>query len=416
MQSLKRLAPVVAATLMVVPMVLPHHVAPAHAAGGFTLILDTHMQKAEGAVLQTLADKWGAANNVTVKVTVSATGGFQQFATLAHSGKGPDLEVGIPDDNIGPFQLAGLLSPVPSGQFKPADYVPGAVAAVNFGGQAFGVPFDLDTYALVYNKALVPTAPKTMESVITAAAKFPNTKGQNFGFLFDPSNLYFSYAYIRAAGGYIFKQNGTSVDTSDIGLASPGAITAYTFFQSLVTKKIIPAGIQTTANAGIVQGLFQKGQLGMWIDGDWDILANGKALGKNFGTAPLPTLGGQTPHPFAGVQVGFVSAFSHHQAEAWALMKYLQPIFPYADYKAAGRIPARLADLNLSALKNDPVFSAYINSALNGDPLPNVPQMQQVWGPAANNIDLVLTGKETPAIAATTMVTQIKKGIAQLGG
>ena len=116
-----------------------------------------------------------------------------------------------------------------------------------------------------------------------------------------------------------------------------------------MTKKIIPAGIQTTANAGIVQGLFQKGQLGMWIDGDWDILANGKALGKNFGAAPLPTLGGQTPHPFAGVQVGFVSAFSHHQAEAWALMKYLQPIFPYADYKAAGRIPARVADLNLSA-------------------------------------------------------------------
>ena len=30
--------------------------------------------------------------------------------------------------------------------------------------------------------------------------------------------------------------------------------------------------------------------------------------------------------------------------------------------------------------------------------LPNVPQMQQVWGPAANNIDLVLTGKETPAV------------------
>ena len=116
---MKRLAPVVAATLMVAPMVLPHHVAPAHAAGGFTLILDTHMQKAEGAVLQTLANKWGAANNVTVKVVVSATGGFQQFATLAHSGKGPDLEVGIPDDNIGPFQLAGLLSPVPSGQFKP---------------------------------------------------------------------------------------------------------------------------------------------------------------------------------------------------------------------------------------------------------------------------------------------------------
>ncbi|HEY8285308.1 MAG TPA: maltose ABC transporter substrate-binding protein [Chloroflexota bacterium] len=373
------------------------------------------MQKSEAAVLQTMANKWAAANGATVKVVLN-TGTFQAFATLARTGKGPDLEVGIPDDNIGTFQLAGLLSPAPAGQFKPSDYVPGAVSAVNFGGQAFAVPFDLDTYALVYNKALVPTPPKTMEDLVTMAAKFPNTKGQNFGFLFDPSNLYFSYAYIRAAGGYIFKQNGTSMDTTNIGLATPGAIKAYTFFQSLVQKKIIPASIQTSANAGVVQGLFQKGQLGMWIDGDWDILANSKALGKNFGAAPLPTLGGNTPHPFAGVQVAFVSAFSHHQSLAWSLIKYLQPIFPYADYKVAGRIPARVADLNLKSLKNDPIFSAYINSALNGDPLPNVPQMGQVWAPAANNIDLVLTGKETPATAATTMVTQIKKGIAQLGG
>jgi len=413
--TIKRVAPALAAALLLAPAVLPNHSSPARAAGGIQLEMFTNMQKSEAAVLQTMANKWAAANNATVKVVLN-TGTFQAFATLAHSGKGPDLEVGIPDDNIGTFQLAGLLSPAPEGQFKPSDYVPGAVSAVNFGGQAFAVPFDLDTYALVYNKALVPTPPTSMESLMTMAAKFPNTKGQNYGFLFDPSNLYFSYAYIRAAGGYIFKQNGTSVDTTNIGLATPGAIKAYTFFQSLVQKKIIPASIQTSANAGVVQGLFQKGQLGMWIDGDWDILANSKALGNNFGAAPLPTLGGNTPHPFAGVQVAFVSAFSHHQSQAWSLIKYLQPIFPYADYKVAGRIPARVADLNLKSLKSDPIFSAYINSALNGDPLPNVPQMGQVWAPAANNIDLVLTGKETPATAATTMVAQIKKGIAQLGG
>ncbi len=403
------------AALTLIPFALPAHAAPIRA-GGAQLLLWTNGQKSEGALLQQLANKWGAMTGNTVKVVVLATGGFQAFATAAHTGKGPDLQVLLPDDNLGTFQLGGLLAPVPENQFKDADYAPGAVAAVTYSGQRFGVPFDLDTYTLVYNKALVPTPPKTMESLVTTAAKFPNTKGQNFGFLFDPTNLYFAYAYIRAAGGYIFKQTGNQVDTSSIGLANPGSVAAYTFFQSLVQKKIIPSDIQSSANAGVVQGLFQKGQLGMWIDGDWDIIANGKALGKNFGTAPLPTLNGQTPHPFAGVQVGFVSAFSQHQALAWQLMKYLQPIFPLADYKVAGRIPARVADLNLSALKNDPIFSAYVSSALTGDPLPNVPQMGQVWSPYANNLDLVLTGKETPSGAATTMVSQITKGIAQLGG
>jgi len=411
----KKLASVSLAALMLAPVAVPAHASPAHA-GGVQLLLWTAGQKSEGVVLQQLANKWGAMTGNTVKVVQLSTNGFQAFATAAHTGKGPDLQVLLPDDNLGTFQLGGLLSPVPEGQFVNADYVPGAIAAVTYGGQKFGVPFDLDTYALVYNKALVPVAPTTMENVVTTAAKFPNTKGQNYGFLYDPTNLYFSYAYIRAAGGYIFKQNGANVDTTDIGLANAGSVKAYTFFQSLVQQKVVPADIQSSANAGVVQGLFQKGQLGMWIDGDWDIIANTKALGKNFGAAPLPTLGGQTPHPFAGVQVGFVSAFSQHQTLAWQLMKYLQPIFPIADYKVAGRIPARVADLQLSALKNDPVFSAYINSALNGDPLPNVPQMGQVWSPFANNLELVLTGKQTPSAAASTMVTQIKKGIAQLGG
>lgn len=411
---MKKLAPALAAALMLASALVPNHLTPVRASG-VQLVMYTTMAKSESAVLQKEANAWGAKNGATVTV-VDQTANFQAFATLAHTGKGPDLEVGIPDDNVGTFQLGGLLAPVPSGQFKDSDYVPGAVAAVTFGGQYFAVPFSLDTYALVYNKALVPTPPKTMENLATMAAKFPNTKGKNYGFLFDPSNLYFSYAYIRAEGGYVFKQSGSTVDTTNIGLDTAGAVKAYTFFQSLVQKKIIPSDIQSSANAGVVAGLFQKGQLGMWIDGDWDLLVNAKALGKNFGAAPLPTLDGNTPHPFAGVQVGFVSAFSHNQALAWKLMKYLQPIFPYADYQTIGRIPALVANLNLKALRSDPIFSAYINSALNGDPLPNVPQMGQVWTPAANNIDLVLTGKETPSTAGATMVSQIKKGIAQLGG
>lgn len=411
---MKKLAPALAAALMLASAIVPGHLTPVRA-GTVQLEMFTNMQKSEAAVLQTEANAWGAKNGATVKVVLN-TGTFQAFATLAHTGKGPDLEVGIPDDNVGTFQLGGLLAPVPSGQFKDSDYVPGAVAAVTFGGQAFAVPFDLDTYALVYNKALVPTPPKTMENLATMAAKFPNTKGKNYGFLFDPSNLYYSYAFIRAEGGYVFKQNGSTVDTTNIGLDTSGAVKAYTYFQSLVQMKVIPSDIQSSANSGVVQGLFQKGQLGMWIDGDWDILANAKALGKNFGAAPLPTLGGNVPHPYAGVQVGFVSAFSHNQALCWSLIKYLQPIFPIADYNVAGRVPALVANLNLKKLTSDPIFSAFINSALNGDPLPNVPQMGQVWTPAANNIDLILTGKESPSLAGTNMVSQIKKGIAQLGG
>lgn len=107
MITIKRVAPALAAALLLAPAVLPNHSSPAHAAGGIQLEMFTNMQKSEAAVLQTMANKWAAANNATVKVVLN-TGTFQAFATLAHSGKGPDLEVGIPDDNIGTFQLGPI--------------------------------------------------------------------------------------------------------------------------------------------------------------------------------------------------------------------------------------------------------------------------------------------------------------------
>jgi arabinogalactan oligomer/maltooligosaccharide transport system substrate-binding protein len=405
----KKLGPVVAAGALLASATLPSMAAPARA--GASLLVYTHLTVPEGKVIQQLANQWAAKTGNTVKV-INDQSSFQAFSTLARSGKGPDIMFGLPADNIGTFQLAGLLSPVPSGTVNLSSYVPGALPAVSFGGQQFAVPLMLDTYTLVYNKQLVPTPPKTFDDLIAIAKKFPNAKGQNYGFLYDITNFYYSYAFIKGFGGYVFKQNGASLDTSDIGLGNAGTINALTFFQTLVQKdKLIPPDI----NYNIASGLFQKGQLGMFIDGDWDIAANEKALGSNFAAAPLPLLpGGLQPHPFAGIQVGFVSAFSHHQDLSWQLIKYLLPIFSTPDFKAAGRLPALKSALAAPAIQGDPIYSAYAKTALSGDPLPNVPEMSTVWTPGANAITLVISGKETPQAAAANMVKQIKQGIAQL--
>lgn len=407
----KKLAPLCVAAALVAATVTPSFAARSHTGNKFNLLVYTHLQPSEAQVIQGLANTWADNNGGTVKIVVD-TGTFQDFATLSHAGKGPDVMFGLPDDNIGTFILGGTVAPVPAGTFNPSAYVPGALPAVTFKGQQYAVPLMLDTYALVYNKKLVHTPPKTFDQLISMASRFPNSKGKPYGFLYDITNFYYSYAFFRGFGSYVFKQNGANVDTSNIGLGNAGGVKTLAFFQDLVRgKKLIPADINYTT----AQSLFQKGQLGMFIDGDWDIGANQQVLGKNFGAVALPTLpGGGTPHPFAGVQVAFVNQFSPNKALGFSLIKYLAATFSIPDFKAAGRLPALKADLDNPLISKNPVLAAYATAARNGDPLPNVPEMQSVWTPGANAITLVITGKSTPQAAAANMVTAIKRGIAQL--
>lgn len=406
---IKKVAPLCAAVALVAATITPSFAAHPRTGNKFSLVVYSHLTTAEVKVIQNLASQWAYQNGGSVHV-VADTGTFQSFNTLSRSGRPPDAMFGIPDDNYGTFVKGGLVASVPSGTFNPDDYVPAALPAVTLNGTQYAVPLMLDTYTLVYNKKLVKTAPKSFDQLVKIAQGFPNTNGKTFGFMYDPTNFYFSYAFIRGCGGYVFKQSGANVDTGNIGLNNAGAVKALTFLQQLTQKyKLIPAN----PNGNIIGSLFQKGQLAMWIDGDWDISVNHKALGANFGAAPLPNVPGcGAPHPFAGVQVAFVNALSKNQALTWQLIKWLLPRFSMPDFQASGRIPARKADLNNSVFKKDPILSAYAKSALAGDPLPNVPEMQAVWTPAANAITLLIQGKATPQTAANNMVTQIKQGIA----
>jgi len=404
----KKLAPICAAAAMVAATLAPGG-APAHAASKFNLTIYTFWDPTEVGTLQSLANGWAAQNGGTVRIVHDA-GKFQDFITLAHSGKAPDAIFGIPDDNIGTFVQAGLVAPVPAGAFDAGAVVPPAVQAVTLRGKQYAVPLMFETYTLVYNKKLIPAAPKTFESLLATASTFPNSRGKNYGFLYDVTNFYYAYSFIRGFGGYVFKPTNNGLDVNDIGLGNAGTIKAFTFFQSLVQRHIIPADV----TYAVAQGLFQKGQLAAFIDGSWDIAANRKALGSNFAAAPLPTLSGAgAPRPFAGVQVGFVAAGSQNKVLTFSLLKYMAAHISTPDNQASGRLPVRTADLNSSAFKKDPIVQVYATQALAGDTLPNVPEMSTVWTPGLNAISLVITGKSTPSAAAANLLKAVRQSIAQ---
>lgn len=410
----KKLAPVVAAAAMVVASVTPGFAAHTRYGNKFSLSVYTHMGPgAETDMIQKLATTWANQNDGSVKVYYD-TGSFSNFIQLVHSAKAPDVMFGIPDDDFGKIQAAGVLAPLPSGLFNADDFLTAAWNSVTVGGVAYGVPLMMDNVAFVYNKKLVHTPPKTWNQLIAIAKKFPNTKDKTFGFLtgVTSGDFYDDYALFSGSGSYVFKQTANGLDINDIGLGNSGAVKALTLIKSLVDQKLVPP----STNYSVAQSLFQKGKVGMFIDGTWDVGANRKALGKNFGAAPWPTLpGGGHPRPFAGVFDAFVNPNSPSKTIAYNFLKYMVSALQIPDLQTAGRIPALKSAAKNPAISKDPIAAAYAASSAAGDLLPNVPAMSAVWGPAGNAIVNVVAGKQTPQQAASSMLTQIKQGIAQLG-
>lgn len=364
-----------------------------------SLTVWSHLTDSEVAKVQEIADKWAKETGNTVKVLADQSD-FQAFSTAAQSGKGPDIMFGIANDNLGTFQKAGLLAEVPDGIVNKSDYVPMSIDAVSFDRKLYAIPLAMETYALFYNTDKVQTPPATMQDLIDL--------GKKVGFQYDVNNFYYSYAFIAANGGYVFKQNGGKLDPNDIGLNNDGAKKGLSMIKDFViTDKFMPADIK----GDMAKGNFQSGKIGLYIGGPWDVDGFKKA-NVNFKVAPMPTLDGKAIPTFAGVQTAFVSASSKHQSEAWDLVKYLAANTALPLFETGNRIPVLNSILENDEVKNNEIMNAFATQAKNAQPMPNIPEMQAVWTPAGNALQLVTSGKATPDKAADDMVNQIKQGIA----
>ncbi len=364
------------------------------------LTVFSHMTDPEVAELKTIAGQWAKDTGNEVNV-VKSTIDFQQEAMAAQSGKF-DIMFGLPHDNLGTFYKANLLAEVPAGTINNADYNPVSIRATTLGGKQLAIPVAIETYGLFYNTDKVKTAPATLEDLVTAAKA-------NGGFAYDINNFYYSFAFLSANGGYVFKDNGTALDPQDIGLGNEGAVKGWDFLQKLVTvNKFMDKAIK----GDIAEGLFTKKQTAFFISGPWSV-AGLKKAGVNFAVAPIPSLAGGTPKPFVGVQAAFVNSKSANQKAAFDLLKYMAQKTDKL-YKVGNRLPVLNSVANSDEVKNDPILSGFIASSKNGIPMPNIPEIQTMWDPGSKALQALLANKLTPQAAGAQVVAQMKDGIAKM--
>ena len=66
---------------------------------------------------------------------------------------------------------------------------------------------------------------------------------------------------------------------------------------------------------------------------------------------------------------------------------------------------------NLDEIQSNAYTQAFVEQINDGEPMPTVSEMGQLWSIHTNNIRSMWSGEQTPEEAAKNMVTQLKEAI-----
>ncbi|HEX8231368.1 MAG TPA: maltose ABC transporter substrate-binding protein [Chloroflexia bacterium] len=370
-------------------------------------VLTLWVQRLAVPAVTAAGQQFTAKYNIPVSVQELEFGQIRdQLKTAGPAGEGPDIIAGA-HDWLGELVTNGLVEPLDLGA-SAANFDPVTVQAFTYEGKVYGLPYALEAIALLYNKDLVPEAPKTWEELKTIAKQLQDEGKVDQGFVLMQGDPYHSYPLWTGFGGYVFKQNPDGTyDPSDVGLDNPGGIKAMTEIDQMIKDGLLRPDI--TGQIG--ETLFATGKSAMTVGGPWR-LADLRKAGINYGIAPLPMMDEQ-PAPFVGSQGFMVSAFGKNKDIAKAfLTEFMAADEPMrAMYEADPRIPAWLPVQKEVAASTDPSdvdIAGFAQSATLGRPMPAIPQMSAVWEDWTKAINLVFQQQEEPAKAITDAANTIR--------
>lgn len=350
----------------------------------------------EAELLQKYADQWSDETGNTATVIHNSIE-LQQFAQATNSSDGPDGIFGIANDQLASFVTAKLAAEVPEDFYQDSDYVDAAVQASYMNGKRYGLPIAVETISLFYNTDKVDAPPATWDELLQVAK-------DNGGIKFDATSVYYDLGFLRAYDSYIFKWEDNAYDVEQIGLGNAGAVQGYDYIKRLVDEGFISADI----TFDIARSAFESGETAFFIGGAWDVDAFTSA-GVNFKVAPMPTLNNRPFVTPVGTQVGFVSAKSKKQETVWEFYNYLIEEAAVDLYEVGGRIPAKLSVQQ--QVEMDEASESFMNQIANGEPLPTVPELGNLWDIYSDNMQLLFRGETTSEEAAQYIEAQLVEAI-----
>ncbi|KAB2330911.1 extracellular solute-binding protein [Bacillus mesophilum] len=325
------------------------------------------------------------------------------------AGNAPDV-VTLPHDQIGQVVTEGLLQEIQVEDAVLDTFSESSISAQMFDGKLYGLPKSTETPVFIYNKALMDQAPETMDELYEQAKEL--TSGDQYGFIAVLDDFYMAHGYLAGMGGYVFKDNDGALDRNDIGLNNEGAIAGAEFIQKWYADGLFPSGIIGETGGAARDGLFNEGNAASVMNGPW-ALQGMKDAGIEVGVAPMPKLpNGEPVKTFMGVKGWHVTQFTKNPYWSTKLIEHITN-----EENAKTRFELTQEIPPVKSLIDDPIIAeneaakAVAEQSQYAIPMPNIPEMGEVWAPMASALQTIATGKSDPKAALDEAVETIKTNI-----
>ena len=348
--------------------------------------------------IQELAKDFTAATKVDVQVVQkSETDMDQEFISQVPTGNGPDVIV-MAHDKLGQMVKNGVVSPVDLGEAK-SKFSEAAVQGVTYDGKTYGVPYAVESVALVRNNKLTTDTPKTFDEMIASGKK----AGSEYPFVVQMStdgDPYHLYAFETSFGNEVFKQSADGSYTSDLTLGGEGASEFTQWLKAQGEAKTLNPNI----TADVAKDAFLKGNAAYMVTGPWNVTA-AKAAGLDVSVLPIPSAGGKEAKPFVGVQMFYQSSKTQNQVLVSKFFQYLETKEAQSKLQQlGGRVPAMT---EVADSLTDENLKQFASIAGKGLPMPAIPEMKAVWVYWGKTEVAIVNGAD-PASSWETMVNNIK--------
>ena len=341
-----------------------------------------------------------------VEVTVEEIGlgnGRDGLLNFGPAGEGPDILVAA-HDSIGNFVANGAIVPIELGDLADS-FTPSALSMFTYQNQLWGVPYSVESTALIRNTDLMPEPLAAWDDVLDTCLALRDSGAAQYALLVQTGDTYHHSPILTAFGGYVFGVNEDgSYNTADVGFNSEGMLAFGDWLAALVAEGcMVPA-----VTDDVVFDYFASGDLAMFITGPWFSQRIVEA-GVPYAIDPFPgTAAGGVPAQFAGSQGFVISAFSPNQllAETFLLdyvatVETMQMIFD-ADPRSSAFIGVDTS--------TDPNVEFFVAASATSQPMPAIPEMGAVWAGAGGALTLIAQGND-PVEALNAAQTQILNAI-----
>lgn len=313
----------------------------------------------------------------------------EQLNTSLPVGEGPDTFAWA-HDWLGPFEERGWLYDASDDLTVDVEgtYTGAAQQAITWQDGIYGLPFAAETVGLLYNRDMVDSPPETLEEAVEIMEDHHDPAAGEYGISYPMNDPYFVSAWIHAFGGFYY-----DAEADELGLELDETIEG---LETLVDSfwPYAPADPEYESQVAV----FNDGNAPLAINGPWQV-GGFRDAGIDVGVAKLPTVDGNEPSPYTGVQMWYFTQEVANDDDALLAAREFAEWYTtdeeviLTNAENHGFIPVEQDLAEHDELDEDVV--AFAENVAIGRPMPAHPKMDQVWDPVTDALERVLNDEQT---------------------